>query len=105
MEEKGFTSKSQPSYKSLDANDTVSFDDVMSMFADTTSVEPTPVVSNIKISTETADFFAERYSAKHNTEVVVSSLPTSRRKVSPRAGVSSRAVISEADYGYSKIDM
>lgn len=103
MEEKGFASKSQPSYKSLGANDTVSFDDVMSMFVDTTLVEPTPVASNTKISTETADFFAEKYSAKHDTEVTISSLPTSKRKIQPRAGVSSRAVIAEADYGYSEI--
>lgn len=90
----------------------VDFSDVMSMFpvdgnteVVTTSGVATTSASKSKISTETADFFAERYSAKHDTEVSINSLSTSRRKISPRVGVSSRAVISEADYGYSKIDM
>lgn len=102
MKDKGFTSKSQSSYKSLDANDTVSFDDVMSMFAEE-QVTSAPVVSNTKISTETADFFAERYSTKNNTEISINSLPTSRRRFQPRVGTSSRANVTEADYGYSEI--
>ena len=102
MKDKGFTSKSQPSYKSLDVNDTVSFDDVMSMFAEE-QVTSAPVVSNTKISTETADFFAEKYSIKNDTEISINSLPTSRRRFQPRVGTSSRANVTEADYGYSEI--
>lgn len=102
MRDKGFTSKSQPSYKSLDVNDTVSFDDVMSMFAEE-QVTSAPVVSNTKISTETADFFAEKYSIKNDTEISINSLPTSRRRFQPRVGTSSRANVTEADYGYSEI--
>lgn len=88
----------------------VDFSDVMSMFpvdgnteVVTTSGVATTSASKSKISTETADFFAERYSAKHDTEVSINSLSTSRRKISPRVGVSSRANVSEADYGYSEI--
>lgn len=108
MEEKGFTSKSQ--IKSLEADDTVNFDDIMSMFPvdDNTEVLASSGVvttssSKSKISTETADFFTEKYHTKHDTEAVVSSLSTSRRKISPRVGTSSRANITEADYGYSEI--
>lgn len=111
MEDKGFgTAKSQPRYKSLGADDTVSFDDVMSMFPvnDNTEVTAssgvaTTSASKSKISTETADFFAEKYSNRANTEVTISSLPTSRRKINPRIGVSSRVSVSEADYDYSEI--
>lgn len=103
MEDKGFgTAKSQPRYKSLGADDTVSFDNVMSMFAEE-QVTSAPVVSKSKISTETADFFTERYSAKHNIEISINSLPTSRRSFQPRVGTSLRANVTEADYGYSEI--
>lgn len=108
MEEKGFTSKSQ--IKSLEADDTVNFDDIMSMFpvddnteVSTSSGVVTTSASKSKISTETADFFAEKYSNRTDTEDTVSSLSTSRRKINPRIGVSSRDNVSKADYGYCEI--
>lgn len=108
MEEKGFTSKSQ--IKSLEADDTVNFDDIMSMFPvnDNTEVTTysgvvTTSASKSKISIETADFFAEKYSNRTDTEDTVSSLSTSRRKINPRIGVSSRDNVSKADYGYCEI--
>lgn len=88
----------------------VDFNDIMSMFpvdddteVSTSSGVVTTSASKSKISTETADFFAEKYSNRANTEVTISSLPTSRRKINPRIGVSSRVSVSEADYDYSEI--
>lgn len=88
----------------------VNFSDIMNMFPvdDNTEVLTslgvvTTSASKSKISTETADFFAEKYSIKNDTEISINSLPTSRRRFQPRVGTSSRANVTEADYGYSEI--
>lgn len=88
----------------------VNFSDIMNMFPvdDNTEVltssgAVTTSASKSKISTETADFFAEKYSTKNDTEAVVSSLSTSKKKIQPRVGTSSRANVTEADYSYSEI--